>query len=90
MARGVRKSQLEKLQDELSSVMESIHQYEESIVTLKNKATDLQKQIEMEEFKNITSWLSERQMTLEDLKNLIQSDADLKSITQIETEKQSA
>ncbi len=50
MARGVRKSPVEKLQDQLNEVRESIKQYENCLVTLKEKEKALNEQIELVEF----------------------------------------
>lgn len=71
MARGARKSTLEKLHEELSEVRESIDQYQESLTTLKQREKVLLEQVDMEEFKTITVMLNEQGMTLEDLKVLV-------------------
>lgn len=73
MARGVRKSALEKLGDELSEVRDSIIRYEESLVTMREKEAELLGRIELEEYKSITALLDEQGMSLEDLKVMIQS-----------------
>lgn len=73
MARGVRKSPMEKLQEQLDEVSESIRQYESCLVTLKEKEKALQEQIELEEFKSLRSLLAEQGIGLEELKEMLES-----------------
>lgn len=73
MARGVRKSPLEKLQIGLEEVQNSIRQYEECLETLKAQEIDLFTQIELEEFKALKAVMDESGMTLEEVKALIHS-----------------
>ena len=73
MARGVRKSPVEKLQDQLNEVRESIRQYENCLVTLKEKEKTLNEQIELEEFKTIRGLLTEQGIGMEELKEMLES-----------------
>ena len=74
MARGVRKSPVEKLQDQLNEVRESIKQYENCLVTLKEKGKNaLNEQIELEEFKTIRGLLTEQGIGMEELKEMLES-----------------
>ena len=73
MARGVRKSPVEKLQDQLNEVRESIRQYENCLVTLKVKEKTLNEQIELEEFKTIRGLLTEQGIGMEELKEMLES-----------------
>lgn len=73
MARGVRKSPVEKLQDQLNEVKESIKQYENCLVTLKEKEKMLNEQMELEEFKEIRGLLTEQGIGMEDLKEMLES-----------------
>ena len=73
MARGVRKSPVEKLQDQLNEVRESIKQYENCLVTLKEKEKTLNEQIELEEFKTIRGLLTEQGIGIEELKEMLES-----------------
>lgn len=73
MARGVRKSPMEKLQEQLCEVQESIRQYESCLITLKEKEKALQDQIELEEFKSLRSLLSEQGIGLDELKEMLES-----------------
>jgi predicted nucleic acid-binding Zn-ribbon protein len=77
MPRGVRKTALEKLQEELMEVQESIKQYKESLVTLDEKEKEIQDKIKLEQFKEVSSILDEHEMSIMDLKELlISSKAD--------------
>ena len=73
MARGVRKSPVEKLQDQLNEVRESIKQYENCLVTLKEKEKTLNEQIELEEFKTIRGLLTEQGIGKKELKEMLES-----------------
>ena len=73
MARGVRRTPLEKLNDELSSTLEAIEQYETCLITLKEKAQAIKEQIELEELKSIVELLKEEDMSIDNLKELIQT-----------------
>lgn len=72
MARGVRKTALEKLQEELVSTREAVGQYENCLKTLREKERMLQEQIEMEELKNLSGMLKEQNLSVDDLKDLIE------------------
>lgn len=67
MARGVRKTPLEKLRMELQEVTQSIQQYESCLSTLREKAVQLQEQIQLEEGKAIAELLRTRGLNAEDL-----------------------
>lgn len=73
MARGVRKSTLEKLQEELSVTQSSIQQYETALTTLKERKDNITKQIELEELKSLKSIMDESGLSIEDIKDLILS-----------------
>lgn len=74
MARGVRKSPVEKLQGELREVQASIAQYENCLETLRERAAALESQIQLEEFKVVNEMLKERDMTMDDLKEMLAED----------------
>jgi len=67
MARGVRRTHTEKLQSELSEVRAAISQYEDS------REKEINSQIEIERFKEVSELLKQRGMTLCDLKELLSS-----------------
>ncbi|ANU45193.1 hypothetical protein ADH76_29755 [Enterocloster clostridioformis] len=73
MARGVRKTPLEKLQIELTEIQATINQYERCLETMREKEKSIQSQIELEEFKELKSVLEEQGMTMEDIKELVSS-----------------
>lgn len=77
MARGVRKSPLEKLQLELSEVQATITQYENCLETMKEKKLELEEQIQLEEFKELKSMLEAQGMTMEDVKEYVASKNDI-------------
>ena len=74
MARGVRKSPMEKLQGELKEVQATIAQYENCLETMREKERALKEQMELEQFKAVNELLKEREMTMEDLKELLISE----------------
>lgn len=71
MARGVRKSPVEKLQGELVDVQASIAQYESCLETMREKEKVLMEHIQLEEFKVVNEMLKERDMTMDDLKEML-------------------
>lgn len=77
MARGVRKTPLEKLQAELSEVQATITQYEDCLETMKEKEKYLEEQIQLEEFKEFKSVLDAQGITLEDAKELVSSQSEI-------------
>lgn len=72
MARGVRKTALEKLQEELTSTREAIGQYESCLKTLREKERMLGEQIEVEELKSLSGMMKEQNLSVKDLKELIE------------------
>ena len=74
MARGVRKSPAEKLQAELEEVQAAIAQYQDCLKTMREKEKNLCEQTQMEQFKAVSEMLKEREMTMEDLKELLASE----------------
>ena len=71
MARGVRKTPIEKLQGELAEVQNSIAQYENCLETMREREKALEDQIQLEECKVVNEMLRERDMTMDDLKEMI-------------------
>jgi predicted nucleic acid-binding Zn-ribbon protein len=71
MARGVRKSSLEKLQKELADVQESIQQHKNSIAELIEKEKEIQEKISLEQFKEVSSILDQQKMSITDLKEFL-------------------
>lgn len=77
MARGVRKTPLEKLQIELAEVQATINQYESCLETMRGKEKSIQSQIELEEFKEFKSMLDDQGMTMEDIKELVSTQNEI-------------
>lgn len=77
MARGVRKSPIEKLQGELADVQASIEQYESCLETMRERERTLLDQIQLEEFKVVNEMLKERDMTMDDLKEMLVSGGEM-------------
>lgn len=72
MARGIRKTPMEKLTEQLNQVQESIQQYENCLETLKSQEKDLLKNIEQERFHEVTSLMKEKDLSIEDLRAWIE------------------
>lgn len=83
MPRGQRKSALERLQEELQDVRDSIKQYENCLVTMRTKEKELAEQVGLEEYKELSALLNEQGMSIADLKDMIHEKS-------LENEKQSA
>lgn len=71
MARGVRKTALEKLREELNTTQEAISQYRSCLNTLKEKEKTLQEQIEIEELKALSGLMKDQNLTVGTLKDII-------------------
>lgn len=71
MPRGVRKTPLEKLNEELKEVRESMKQYKDGLITLEEKEKEIQDKIKLEQFKEVSSILDEHEMSIMDLKELL-------------------
>ncbi|WP_312433146.1 hypothetical protein [Lacrimispora sp.] len=71
MPRGVRKSSLEKLQEELKNTQDSIEQYKASIKTLQEREKQIQEEIKVEQLKDLSAVLEENNITISELKDLI-------------------
>lgn len=71
MPRGVRRSPIERLQDEIKNTQDAIEQYKSAIKTQEEKLKQLQDEIKIEEFKEVSSLLKEKNMTISELKELL-------------------
>ena len=72
MARGVRKTPLEKLNEELAQVVDALEQYKDCMETLKENERQLKEQIELEQLKSVMALLDEQGMTVADLKEMLE------------------
>lgn len=75
MGRGLRKTPAEKLQGELAEVRSSISQYKNSLETMRHREKALEEQIQLEEFKVVNEMLHERDMSMNDLKEMLAEEA---------------
>jgi hypothetical protein len=71
MARGQRKTILEKLNEELAGVQDNIAAYERSIATLKVRSKELTEQIQNEEIKGLHNLMLEKNISVNALKEII-------------------
>lgn len=74
MARRARKTPLEKYQEELLEVAATIEQYENCLETMKEKRQQLEDQIMLEKFKEVNELLEGQNMSLDDLKEMLQAE----------------
>lgn len=74
MARRARKTPLEKYQEELLEVTATIEQYESCLETMREKKEQLEDQILLEKFKEVNELLEGQNMSLDDLKEMLQTE----------------
>jgi hypothetical protein len=74
MPRGKRKTQLEKLREELITVENGILDHKSAVKSLEVRAKQIKDEISLEEFKEVTSILEGKNMSLSDLKDLLTED----------------
>jgi len=73
MARGIRKSPVEKLQEELYEVEESIKKYTGILSDFKEKRKVLMENIKLEKLKELSQMLEEKEMSVDDMKAMIEA-----------------
>lgn len=71
MARGVRKTALEKLHEELIETEDFIKQYSEMVSKKKEKKKELLEAIRIEELNELSQMLEEKNMSIDELKTII-------------------
>lgn len=71
MARGVRKTPREKLEEKLTDVRNSINQYKECLKTLENQEKELTQELEQEELRELSSFLKECSVSAEEVKQMV-------------------
>lgn len=76
MARRARKTPLEKYQEELEGVEKSIRQYKEGLEIMSEKARVLEEKILLEKFKELNGLLETQNLTLDDLKAMLQPEEE--------------
>lgn len=73
MARGVRKTPIEKLNEELVKTEEEIQNHKSAIKTLEGKVKQLQEEIKLEELKELSTVLEDSNISIAELKEMIAS-----------------
>ena len=71
MARGVRKSPVEKLNEELFKTREEIQNHKDVIKMLQEKEKQIESEIQAEEFKEVSAILQEKNISIAELKNIL-------------------
>lgn len=71
MAKGVRRSPIERLQDEIKNTQDTISQYKTAIKTQEEKLNELRNELRVEEFKEVSVLLEEKNMSISELKELL-------------------
>lgn len=73
MARGVRKTPIEKLNEELVKTQEEMQNHKNAIKTLEGKVKQLQEEIKLEELKELSTVLEDSNISIAELKEMIAS-----------------
>ena len=71
MPRGVRKTSLEKLREELKNTQDAIEQYKAAVKAQEERAKQIQEEIKLEEFKEVSAILQEKNMSISELKDIL-------------------
>lgn len=71
MARGVRKTPIEKLNEELVKTQGEIQNHKSAIKSLEEKVKQLQEEIKLEELKELSTVLEDSNISISELKDLI-------------------
>lgn len=71
MARGVRKTPIEKLNEELVKTQEEMQNHKNAIKSLEEKVKQLQEEIKLEELKELSTVLEDSNISIAELKELI-------------------
>lgn len=71
MERRHRRTKMEKLEDELLKTEEAIEQYTQAIATMQEKRQSLMEEIEAQHVREVTKLLKEKNLSVEQLKDLL-------------------
>ena len=71
MARGVRKSPREKLQERLCGIEEAMTQYSQCLEKLKAEKRDVEEEMERLELAELNEILKEKHLSVTELRNLV-------------------
>ncbi len=72
MARGVRKSQKEKLTEKLAGVEEAIRQYSECLEKMKAEKKELEEELERLEIAELSAMLKEKHLSVDEVRNMVE------------------
>ena len=71
MARGVRKTPTERLNEELVKTQEEMQNHKNAIKSLEEKVNQLQEEIKLEELKELSTVLEDGNISIAELKEMI-------------------
>ncbi len=71
MPRGVRKSPVERLNEEIKNTQDTIAQYKSAIKTQEDKLKQLKEELQLEELREVSTILEEKNMTVAELKEFL-------------------
>lgn len=71
MARGVRKSPKEKLEEKLVGVCEAIEQYSSCLEKLKAEKKELERELEQLEIAELSAMLKEKNLSVHELREIV-------------------
>lgn len=71
MARGVRKTPTERLNEELIKTKEEIQSHKNAIKTLEEKQKQIEEQLKLEELRELSTVLEDNSISITELKELI-------------------
>ncbi len=71
MARGVRKTPTERLNEELIKTREEIQSHKNAIKTLEEKQKQIEEQLKLEELRELSTVLEDNSISITELKELI-------------------
>ena len=73
MPRGVRKSPIEKLREELKNTQDAIEQYKTAIKTQEERLKQIHEEMKIEQLKELSTVLEDNNMSIDELKELIKN-----------------
>lgn len=71
MARKPRRTPIEKINDELTEIHNSIETYEAAIKTMRERECGLLQELEQEQIKEVLELLKEKDMSIDELKEIV-------------------
>lgn len=71
MARKPKRTPIEKINDELAEIRNSIETYEAAIKTMKERENSLLQELEREQIREVLELLKEKDMSIDELKEMV-------------------